>query len=184
MKIFGKNKQSGFSLVELMIVVGIIGVLATLALPRFKQFQSKAKMAEAMNVLQHVYTLQQSYSLDNNTFVGFTAKGAGLNAPAGGNQCNFQGDAGAVAIGLAIDPCPANGAGPLPRFSYNATVQGGGSGFIAVARTGAAGNNRVCPGNNAFSIGLNQTNSPSWQAVATDTPATAGAVQVGGVCPQ
>ena len=51
-KIFA-DKESGFSLVELMIVVGIIGILATMAMPKFQEFQSKAKMAEAKTSLSH-----------------------------------------------------------------------------------------------------------------------------------
>lgn len=173
MKIFGKNTQSGFSLVELMIVVGIIGVLATLALPRFKQFQSKAKAAEAMNILQHVYTLQQSYSLDNNAYLAFTATGANPGTPSGTNQCTPP--AGAVTLGFAIEPCVAGA--PTPRFSYSST---GGAAFLAIAVTGGAANNRICPGNGAFSIGLNNLNAPTWAVGAN--PTTAGAVVLGTAC--
>ncbi len=177
MKIFGKNKQSGFSLVELMIVVGIIGVLATLALPRFKQFQSKAKLAEAMNVLQHVYTLEQSYSLDNNAFLAFTAYGANLNAASGGpNQCTPN--AAHQSLGLVIEPCVPGA--PTPRFSYSAT--GGGATFLAIAATGGAAFNRICTGNPQFSIGLNQSNAPSYAANSA-TPGIAGAAPIGTVCP-
>ena len=42
MKVKGM-KQAGFSLVELMVVVGIIGILAALAVPRFQRFTAKAK---------------------------------------------------------------------------------------------------------------------------------------------
>ncbi len=178
MKIFGKNKQSGFSLVELMIVVGIIGVLATLALPRFKQFQSKAKMAEAMNVLQHVYTLEQSYSLDNNTFIAFGAVGAGA-AASGGNVCTYNA-ATHGALGLVIEPCVPGGA--VPRFSYSATSANA-SVFQALAQTGVGPANRICPGNPAFTIGLNQGNQVTWGAGQTATPATGGQAPIGTVCP-
>jgi prepilin-type N-terminal cleavage/methylation domain-containing protein len=181
MKFFGKKSQSGFSLVELMIVVGIIGVLATLALPRFKQFQAKAKMAEAMNVLQHVYTLEQSYSLDNNVYLTMGVAGADLTKLTGGtNTCNFTsgGIANAAALGLKIEPCVA--AAPTPRFQYEVT--GGGATFLAIARTGDDAANRICTGNKTFSIGLSDQNATSY-AAASGTPSVSGQAQIGAVCP-
>ena len=72
---FKLSSQRGFSLVELMIVVAIIGVLAALAVPRFQNFQAKAKQAEAKNNLSHIYTLEQSYFGDQDQFVGFASCG-------------------------------------------------------------------------------------------------------------
>ena len=62
------KRRGGFSLVELMIVVAIIGILAALAIPRFQQFQSKSRQSEARSNLAHIYTLQVSYHGDNDTF--------------------------------------------------------------------------------------------------------------------
>ncbi len=75
-----KNEQ-GFSLVELMIVVAIIGILAALAVPRFQSFQAKAKQTEAKNNLSHIYTLEQTYYGDNDAYssvlddIGFRVQG-------------------------------------------------------------------------------------------------------------
>ena len=65
------KRRDGFSLVELMIVVAIIGILAALAIPRFQQFQSKSRQSEARSNLAHIYTLQVSYNGDNDTFSNF-----------------------------------------------------------------------------------------------------------------
>lgn len=157
MKFTSFKSQKGFSLVELMIVVGIIGILATLALPRFKQFQAKAKMGEAKNILSHIFTLQQTYSLDNNTYVAVEALGAGLTSASAGNTCTPTAGGGAELIGFRIDPCQDTS--PVPRYRYSVpagTVSA--QAFIAQAVTGDAVNNRVCPGNNAHHYAINQKN--------------------------
>jgi prepilin-type N-terminal cleavage/methylation domain-containing protein len=69
-----KKNESGFSLVELMVVVGIIGILASLALPKLQVFMAKSKQAEAKVILPSVFSLQQSYFADNNTYGDTSAK--------------------------------------------------------------------------------------------------------------
>lgn len=49
-----------------MIVVGIIGILAALAVPRFQTFQVKARQAEAKTNLGTIATLAEAYAVDNN----------------------------------------------------------------------------------------------------------------------
>ena len=45
-----KNKQQGFTLIELMLVVGIIGVLAALALPAYSDYSNRAKVSALIMV--------------------------------------------------------------------------------------------------------------------------------------
>ena len=65
---FSLKNDKGFSLVELMIVVAIIGVLAALAVPKFQSFQAKAKQSEAKSNLSHIFTLEQSYFGDQDNY--------------------------------------------------------------------------------------------------------------------
>ncbi len=63
-----KLNQRGFSLVELLIVLVIIGILAGLAIPRYMSSTVKAKQTEAKELLHQVYLLQRSYFQNNDKY--------------------------------------------------------------------------------------------------------------------
>ena len=63
---------NAFSLVELMIVVAIIGTLSALALPKFQNFQARARQSESRTTLAHIWVLQESYQADNDTYWGLS----------------------------------------------------------------------------------------------------------------
>ena len=62
------KRQNGFTLVELMVVVAIIGLLSAVAIPNFKKYQAKAKVSEAKLQLSAAYTAQQSFFSDFNMY--------------------------------------------------------------------------------------------------------------------
>ncbi len=64
----GKKYKKGFTLIELMVVVAIIGILAAIAVPNFLKFQSKAKQSEAKNNLSAIFTSEISYFGEFNSF--------------------------------------------------------------------------------------------------------------------
>jgi type IV pilus assembly protein PilA len=81
----------GFTLIELMIVVAIIGILAAIAIPDFIKFQARSKTGEAKANLKGVFTAQRSYYQEHDTyggaFLGGTAAVAGIGyAPERGNR--------------------------------------------------------------------------------------------------
>ncbi len=62
-----RNKK-GFTLIELMIVVAIIGILAAIAIPNFMSFVAKTKRSEVKYNLAAIYTAQLAYFGEENSF--------------------------------------------------------------------------------------------------------------------
>ena len=96
-----KVLQRGFTLVELMIVVAIIGILAAIAIPNFQKFQARARQAEAKSNLKGIYSAKhtqmadsESYDCPSNDFCGW--------APQGEVRYSYhEGTAGADSVQLA-----------------------------------------------------------------------------------
>lgn len=65
------RNRKGFTLIELMIVVAIIGILAAIAIPNFLKFQAKSKQSEAKTNLKAIYTAETGYYGENNTYNAF-----------------------------------------------------------------------------------------------------------------
>ena len=61
-----RKSTKGFTLIELMIVVAIIGILAAIAIPNFLRFQAKARQSEAKTSLAAIFTAQTAYFAENN----------------------------------------------------------------------------------------------------------------------
>jgi general secretion pathway protein G len=64
----GAGHNKGFTLVELLMVVAIIGVLATLSIPLFTSYINKTKNAKAMTEIRNLSTEISSYNLDRGSF--------------------------------------------------------------------------------------------------------------------
>jgi len=65
-----KSSQKGFTLLEIMIVVAIIGILASIAMPAYTDYVKKGKAAEATATLASLRVQMEQYFQDNRTYVG------------------------------------------------------------------------------------------------------------------
>jgi type IV pilus assembly protein PilA len=75
------RKQEGFTLIELMIVVAIIGILAAIAIPNFLQYQLKSKQSEAKTNIQAIRTSMLSFGGERGCYPGIAGYGVAVPAP-------------------------------------------------------------------------------------------------------
>ena len=66
------NSRSGFTLIELLIVVVIIGILATIAIPKFAASKDKGRLASVRADLRNLMTSQEAYFFDYGVFADWT----------------------------------------------------------------------------------------------------------------
>ncbi|HPX11547.1 MAG TPA: prepilin-type N-terminal cleavage/methylation domain-containing protein [Syntrophales bacterium] len=95
-----KRGEKGFTLIELMIVIAIIGILAAIAIPQFAQYRARGYMSAVRSDVKNCYTAAMAYFADN---------------PA--------------ATTLSIDNCEANGYQPTTGVTITVT-SGAADGFI------------------------------------------------------
>ncbi len=73
------KRNLGFTLVELMIVVGVIGVLAAIAIPQYDSYVRKSKRSEAKVALNNLAQLQESFYTNNGNRYASKLGTGGLN---------------------------------------------------------------------------------------------------------
>ncbi len=106
---FKRNRKFGFTLLELLIVVIIVSILASVALPQFGKMTRRAKASEAINTLGSIFTAESLYYQENGD--------------------KFTADTAALSL-LLVDY-------DTTKFAYAITGGGGGVGPLVMTATGS-----------------------------------------------
>lgn len=137
--------ERGFTLIELMVVVGIIGVLSSVAIPSYIRYQLKAKSAEAGMNLGEIRAAEEVYKAEEDVYMAAAAAPGGALGSAKRPWVNNVGfdtigftPKGAVYYNYSVDTSPASrptlvdgsgfpsatGVSTAPELGYVATAEG------------------------------------------------------------
>jgi type IV pilus assembly protein PilE len=75
------NKQKGFTLIELMVVIVIIGILIKVAVPQYYTFIQKSNRSSAKTALLNLAAQEEKYYSINNSYTSLTTLGISTTAP-------------------------------------------------------------------------------------------------------
>jgi len=117
-----RRTLAGFTLLEVMITVVIVGILASIALPSYNYFITRSRITEATNTLSNMRTQMEKWFMDHRSYDDGTGK-CGIEAAVPNLIATYNGDANNK---FAID-CPA-----VAQSAYRLRATGGGTmaGFV------------------------------------------------------
>ena len=125
------KKSSGFTLIELMIVVAIVGILAAVAIPNFMSYQAKARQAEAKVILGGAFVAATSvFYSEHGTYVVTSITDLGF-VPVGTSRYSYWFDVNGTPT---VIPGGSTATGPCNVNSAPAGVGSTGATFTAGAR--------------------------------------------------
>jgi type IV pilus assembly protein PilE len=109
------SRLTGFTLIEVMIVVAVLGILAAIAIPSYARYVTRGNLVEATNALSDYRVRLEQFYQDNRTYQG-VGGGCGVAPPGGLDNFTL---ACTLAAGGQAYTATATGRGGMAGFSYS-----------------------------------------------------------------
>lgn len=142
MKLFTKDER-GFTLIELMVVVAIIGILAAIAIPQFAKYRVKAYNSAAESDLRNIMTAEEATYADTQSYVN---------------------DAGTQGTGSGVTSLPSALTGAKLSKNVKARINTDANGSVYAAFTGHSKGSNVYGGDSTGVVGYKASTTPNTAA--------------------
>jgi prepilin-type N-terminal cleavage/methylation domain-containing protein len=116
------SRKSGFTLVEIMIVVAIIGLLAAIAIPNFVRAREQAQLQSIVNNLRIIEGAKDQWALENKEGTGATATTDDLKAYMQNGKWVTPVVKETYAVNVIGTPATASATVPLGTYAAGATI--------------------------------------------------------------
>jgi len=146
------KRANGFTMVELLIVIAIIGILASIVIPAYISYKNKAYNASALSYLQYVSKAEENYWLNAQSYIAAPAGDGPTNS---GTLPNASVPSG---VGYVISVFPAQGTDAATGYAT-------GSNYIAFA-----GHKN---GSKVFAVGAGASSKMQWRDKKASTASAA-----------
>lgn len=133
-----KRIQAGFTLIEVMIVVAIVGVLTAIAVPAYGDYVKRGRITEAVSGLSDMRVKMEQFFQDNRTYVGACVAGTVAPLPANTTQFTFS----CSSLSASAYTVSATGTSTMAGFTY--TVDQSNVRNTTALPTGWTGTNTNC----------------------------------------
>lgn len=117
--------QKGFTLIELMIVVAIVGILAAVAIPAYNDYVQRAQASEAFSVVGGMQTAISAFAQENGTYPAAADITSGIGAAVTGKYSSAATTAGSGVITVTMSAASgADVTGKIVKFTPPGTIAG------------------------------------------------------------
>jgi type IV pilus assembly protein PilE len=112
------NQHKGFTLIEIMIVVAIIGILMAIAIPAYGNYVKRAKITEAVGALSEMRVKLEQYFQDNRTYVGACGTTGVAALPASSKSFDFACPSASLTATGYVVTATGKASANMDGFSY------------------------------------------------------------------
>lgn len=109
------SRKNGFTLIEVMVVVAIIGILAAIAIPNYADYVTRSRVPEAISGLSDMRVRMEQYFQDNRTYAGACVTNTVAPLP---TATNFLFACPVLTATTYSVTATGNNPGPMAGFSY------------------------------------------------------------------